>query len=63
MYTGSRNNDYKKVSINYQSWFYPLEGKEAKYFLPLPNKERSEERRVGKESVGLLRKINRKVIT
>lgn len=39
IYTGSRSNDYKKVSINYQSWFYPLEGKEAKYFLPLPNKE------------------------
>lgn len=39
IYTGSRSNDYKKVSINYQSWFYPLEGKEVKYFLPLPNKE------------------------
>lgn len=39
MYTGSRTNDYKKVAIYYQSWFYPLEGNEAKYFLPLPNKE------------------------
>ena len=39
IYTGSSSNDYKKVSINYQTWFYPLEGKEAKYFLPLPNKE------------------------
>lgn len=39
IYTGGRRNDYKKVSINYQSWFYPLEGEEAKYFMPLPNQE------------------------
>ena len=29
----------KKVSINYQSWLYPLEGEDAKYFIPLPNRE------------------------
>ncbi len=39
IYTGGKRNDYKKVSINYQSWFYPLEGKESKYFMPLPNQE------------------------
>ncbi|MDO5589908.1 MAG: hypothetical protein Q4F98_02460 [Lachnospiraceae bacterium] len=38
-YTGGKSNDYKKVFIRYQSWFYPLEGEEAKYFVPLPNKE------------------------
>ena len=25
IYTGGKSNDYKKVSINYQSWLYPLE--------------------------------------
>lgn len=39
IYTGGKRNDYKKVSINYQSWFYPLEGEEAKCFMPLPNQE------------------------
>lgn len=39
IYTGGRSNDYKKVSMTYQSWFYPLEGEEAQYFLPLPHKE------------------------
>lgn len=44
IYTGGKSNDYKKVSINYQSWFYPLEGEESEYFLPLPNKECTYER-------------------
>ena len=44
IYTGGKSNDYKKVSINYQSWLYPLEGEESKYFLPLPNKECTYER-------------------
>ena len=39
IYTGGKSNDYKKVSINYQSWLYPLEGEDAKYFIPLPNRE------------------------
>lgn len=39
IHTGGKSNDYKKVSINYQSWFYPLAGKEMKYFMPLPNQE------------------------
>ena len=39
IYTGGKSNDYKKVSINFQSWFYPLEGENAKYFIPLPNRE------------------------
>ena len=44
IYTGGKSNDYQKVSINYQSWFYPLEGEESKFFLPLPNKECTYER-------------------
>ena len=39
IYTGGKSNDYKKVSMNYQSWLYPLEGEDAKYFIPLPNRE------------------------
>lgn len=39
IYTGGKSNDYKKVSINCQSWLYPLEGEDAKYFIPLPNRE------------------------
>lgn len=39
IYTGGKSNDYKKVSINFQSWFYPLEGENAKCFIPLPNRE------------------------
>ena len=31
IYTGGKSNDYKKVSINYQSWLYPLEGEDANY--------------------------------
>ena len=38
-YTGRRSNNYKKVIMHYRSWFYPLEGEAAKYFIPMPNRE------------------------
>lgn len=32
-------DDAKRIIVNYQSWFYPLDGKESQYFAPLPNVE------------------------
>ena len=53
----------KKVSINYQSWLYPLEGEDAKYFIPLPNRECTYEK-LGdaKGIIGILGKVYRVVI-
>lgn len=38
-YEGGELNDFQSVFVDFQAWFYPLEGDEAAYFAPLPNQE------------------------
>ncbi len=51
-----------KVSINYQSWLYPLEGEDAKYFIPLPNRNVLMKTWGCKGIIGILGKVYRVVI-
>lgn len=38
-YEGGELNDFQNVLVDFQGWFYPLEGDETEYFTPLPNQE------------------------
>lgn len=38
-YEGGELNDFQNVLVDFQGWFYPLEGNETEYFTPLPNQE------------------------
>lgn len=38
-YIGGELNDFQNILVDYQSWFYPLEGDKIEYFTPLPNQE------------------------
>ena len=38
-FEGGKLNNFKNVFVDFQGWFFPLEGDEAEYFTPLPNQE------------------------